>query len=210
MPSGGESLRSSTSIFSTRVSTVTSSNAQPWCLRATSCRMAVSKPCGLKKPVSQNDLGRPFLSQRSHCSKRWRRAGNHTPRVGDCHDTAVQLGGTRASKRAFMASMSPAERTTVPAMASCRSRRVERVRLITFCRRSSSWRKAMLMGFWAFILAMICLASSRLKAGGILPSRSVARLFTTSSRVSPPPPPPPVLGCVSRMVSNDSWAFWRR
>mmetsp|Transcript_13743 Transcript_13743/g.31847 ORF Transcript_13743/g.31847 Transcript_13743/m.31847 type:complete len:291 (-) Transcript_13743:12459-13331(-) len=210
MPSCGESLRSSTSIFSTRVRMVTSSSAQPWCLRATSCRMAVSRPCGLKNPVSQKDLGRPLRSHLSHCSYLPSRPGNHTPSVGACHEISDHDPGTRASKRAFMASMSAAASTIVPAIASWRSRRVLRVSSRTFCRRSSSWRNAMLMGLVPPILLMACLASSMLMLGGIFCRSSPACALTMSSRVRPPEPPPPVLGCVSRMVSNESCAFCRR
>ena len=58
-----------------------SSSAQPSlaCARHTSCREAVRKPDGLKKPVSQKAMGRPFFSQFVSCSARLVMLANHTP-----------------------------------------------------------------------------------------------------------------------------------
>mmetsp|Transcript_10877 Transcript_10877/g.27104 ORF Transcript_10877/g.27104 Transcript_10877/m.27104 type:complete len:214 (+) Transcript_10877:326-967(+) len=205
MPSSGPFLTSSRSCLSTSEASMTSSSAQPslLCLRHTSCRLAVRKPVGLKKPVSQKELGRPLRSQFVNCSARVRMLTNHTPMLGatSC-DTLVHVAGTRAMKSASSASARSGDMTMVPAMASLRLASIARTTEMTFCSRSISCLRQMLSGLpMPPRLLIPVLTSSALKSGGSLACRSSTIFSTTSSRVSPPPPPPS-LGWMSRMVPS--------
>lgn len=50
------------------------------------CLMAVRKPCGLKKPVIQKQLGRPSKIQAWNCRFRSSNSVNQNPRVLEAHD----------------------------------------------------------------------------------------------------------------------------
>lgn len=54
------------------------------------CRIAVRKPCVLKKPVIQNALGRPCCSQRRNCASRSSSSVYQNPRVADSHEICNQ------------------------------------------------------------------------------------------------------------------------
>mmetsp|Transcript_76104 Transcript_76104/g.204221 ORF Transcript_76104/g.204221 Transcript_76104/m.204221 type:complete len:209 (+) Transcript_76104:438-1064(+) len=208
MPSCGDSLTSSESIFTTSVNMTTSSSAQPCLDLATSCFMAVRKPCPLLKPGSQYDLGRPCLSQRSNCSWRLSRIWNQMPTVGENQAPLSHMAGTLALNMASSALARSSDMTMVPAMAICRFLSVDRTTEMDFCSTSISWRKAMMMGLVAPIFCSAACCSSLLKSAGTLLSRSTHISVTMSSRDLPPPPPP--RGCVSRMVSKRSVACCRR
>jgi len=65
---------------------MTESSAQPLWARVSSCRMAVRKPCGLKKPVIQQTFGRPSNSQPLSWALRSSRSVYQNPRVADSQD----------------------------------------------------------------------------------------------------------------------------
>lgn len=50
------------------------------------CLMAVRKPCGLKKPVIQKQLGRPSKIQARNCRSRSSSSVNQKPSVLETHD----------------------------------------------------------------------------------------------------------------------------
>ena len=86
LPSLGAEEMSSFIILVTSLSRTTASSAQPLCARVISCRMAVRKPVGLKKPVIQNELGRPSKSQLENCWLRSSKSVNQKPSVADSHE----------------------------------------------------------------------------------------------------------------------------
>eukprot|EP00965_Chrysotila_dentata_P214588 6188274-Pleurochrysis_carterae.AAC.2 len=177
----------------TRIRLTTSSRAQPSlaCLRHTSCRFAVRKPCGLKKPASQKEAGRPERSQPESCSARLMTFENQTPRLGACIcDTAAHAAGTRARKSAPTASASSGDIMMVPAIASFNPASCARTSDSTFCRRSDSCLRQMLSGLVGPMCFSAVFTSSGLKSAGNLACSSVTCSETTSSRVAPPPPPP--------------------
>ena len=98
----------------------TSSNAHLSlaCCLFTSCFIAVRKPWGLKKPVSQYAFGRPSLSHLSSClclmSKPW----NHVPIVALSQDFLSHDAGMAALKSLSSASTKSPASASVPAIAS--------------------------------------------------------------------------------------------
>mmetsp|Transcript_4252 Transcript_4252/g.11009 ORF Transcript_4252/g.11009 Transcript_4252/m.11009 type:complete len:223 (-) Transcript_4252:162-830(-) len=204
-PSSGPLLSSSLSCLRTSEWSTMSSSAQfsLACLLHTSCRLAVRKPCGLKKPVSQKASGRLLCSQLDSCSWRERMFTHHSPMLGitSC-ETFCQSSGTRAMKSASSICASSADMTMVPAIASLRLTSIRRTMAMTFCSRSTSCERQMLSGRPMPPIALICwFTSSRTKSGGSFNCRSSACLRTISSRVRPPPPPDS-FGCTLRIVSS--------
>lgn len=51
------------------------------------CRIAVRNPWGLKKPVIQKTIGRPFCTQRRNCASLSNSSVYQKPRVADSQDT---------------------------------------------------------------------------------------------------------------------------
>mmetsp|Transcript_8307 Transcript_8307/g.37875 ORF Transcript_8307/g.37875 Transcript_8307/m.37875 type:complete len:428 (+) Transcript_8307:1612-2895(+) len=185
----------------------TSSNAHLSlaCCLFTSCFIAVRKPWGLKKPVSQYALGRPLVSHVSSClclcSKPW----NHVPSAPLSHDHLSHLAGILASKRASRASTKSPLSATVPAMASLRFFSVLVVRSTMMFRRSISclrWTVKGWVGPPGSLLSAI-LARSVSNIFGTLDRRSSAMASTTSAGDLPPPPPPD-FGIVLTTVSTSS------
>lgn len=88
-PSAGALTTSSLINFVTSLSRTTESSAQPLWARVSSCRMAVRKPCGLKKPVIQQTFGRPSNNQPLSWALRSNRSVYQNPRVADSHDICI-------------------------------------------------------------------------------------------------------------------------
>ena len=70
----------------TSLSSTTASSAQPAWALVISCRIAVKKPWGLKKPVIQKTLGRPSNNQLLNWAWRSNRSVNQNPIVADSHE----------------------------------------------------------------------------------------------------------------------------
>ena len=66
--------------------TMTESNAHPLCARVTSCLMAVTKPCGLKNPVIQKQLGLPSKTQLRNCASLSSSSVYQNPMVVESHE----------------------------------------------------------------------------------------------------------------------------
>ena len=121
--------------------------ALPLQITATQTDWNWSLTWGLKKPVIQNDVGRPSNNQVENCWFRSSRSVNQKPSVADSQEIFFQLVGTRASNMLSRASRRFSLMMMVPSIASLRSDRVVRTRVMTFCILSISWRRKMLIGW---------------------------------------------------------------
>ena len=90
-PSAGALITSSLINFVTSLSRTTESSAQPLWALVSSCRMAVRKPWGLKKPVIQHTFGRPSNNQPLSWALRSSRSAYQKPSVADSQDIYSQL-----------------------------------------------------------------------------------------------------------------------
>ena len=97
-PSAGGAVMSSLFIRVTSLCTTTVSSAQPLCALVTSCRMAVTKPCGLKKPVIQKQLGRPSNTQARNCVSLSSSSVYQKPMVAESHEIWGGGGGGKLDK----------------------------------------------------------------------------------------------------------------
>lgn len=94
------------------------------CDLVTSCRMAVKKPCGLKKPVNQYELGLALFNQTLYCSTLSIKLLYHNPKLGLNQDSSAPLAvnihdfGTRASKISSIALSKIEVNVTSPRMAN--------------------------------------------------------------------------------------------
>ena len=83
----------------------------------TSCLMAVRKPCGLKKPVIQNTVGRPLKHQVLNCVSRSSSSVNQNPIVEDLQEIFAHFSGTLASnmlsRTSFRSSLSSDRRSSL-------------------------------------------------------------------------------------------------
>ena len=86
VPSEGGLEMSSFIILVTSLSSTTPSSAHPLWARVISCRMAVRKPWGLKKPVIQKTVGRPSNTQVWNWALRSSKSVNQNPSVADSQD----------------------------------------------------------------------------------------------------------------------------
>ena len=93
----GPALTSSLKSFVISLCKITVSSAQPLFARATSCLMAVRKPCGLKNPVIQKQLGRPSFNHVTNCAFRSSSSANQNDSVVDSQESFFHRAGTRPS-----------------------------------------------------------------------------------------------------------------
>lgn len=117
---------------------------------------------GLKNPVIQKEVGRPSNSQVENCWFLSKRSVNQNPRVADSQEIFFQMVGIRASNMLSSASRRFSLMMMVPSMASLRSDRVVRTKLMTLCILSISWRRKMLMGCSMPIFLSLSLTCNRL------------------------------------------------
>mmetsp|Transcript_28607 Transcript_28607/g.92825 ORF Transcript_28607/g.92825 Transcript_28607/m.92825 type:complete len:212 (-) Transcript_28607:489-1124(-) len=141
--------KSVTSVWKT---TSSSAHASALCARVTSWRMAVRKPCGLKKPVIQYAVGRPSASHRRSCSSRRMSPENQWPSEGDSHDTSSPAGlyrngcGGSPSTMASSVCDSCPVMTTSPRMACVSSVSVDLASATTARMRCTSCSRNMFIG----------------------------------------------------------------
>mmetsp|Transcript_18357 Transcript_18357/g.62448 ORF Transcript_18357/g.62448 Transcript_18357/m.62448 type:complete len:244 (+) Transcript_18357:374-1105(+) len=209
---GGSSTPSASSASSTLKPNCSVSMAN-WYLRAYTCSAPVMKPCGKKKPGSQNTAGSPLVSHPRMNSILALKSLTHPARgfrLG--YATFAQLSGTLLlSILSYMSSRSPLI-TTRPCSARRSSRRLLPTLLSRRLKRSISCPRTVPSEFTsppAASAKVLSCASSRSSFPGRPARISCASSSTSSSPLLPSPPPPPVArGCIESTVSTTLRVSW--